>query len=299
MEETRQAQIYGVRPSHSFEQAAAKFVLENQHKRSHRRRREPAQRAHAVARVTPLHKIHRGTLQPWIDRKRRSGAAVGTINHGLQIVRRILNLAASEWVDEQGLTWLHAAPKIKLLPEYAKAPAVSSELGRADATVPRTARPSCRYGALCRQHGLQRSGNLQPALGVGGGGSRAWDLRLHHSRGSREERRGPARRAQPDRAVRLSTAGGARIQRMSSRSEATPIGYMLNTGWRDAREKAGLPHVRVHDLKHTFGRRLRAAGVSFEDRQDLLGHRSGQDHDALFGGRALSADRVRQSRVRS
>ena len=34
--------------------------------------------------------------------------------------------------------------------------------------------------------------------------------------------------------------------------------------------------VRVHDLKHTFGRRLRAAGVSFEDRQDLLGHRSGR-----------------------
>jgi hypothetical protein len=33
-------------------------------------------------------------------------------------------------------------------------------------------------------------------------------------------------------------------------------------------------NVRVHDLKHTFGRRLRAAGVSFEDRQDLLGHRS-------------------------
>ena len=51
---------------------------------------------------------------------------------------------------------------------------------------------------------------------------------------------------------------------------------MLNTGWRAAREKAGLPHVRVHDLKHTFGRRLRAAGVTFEDRQDLLGHRSGK-----------------------
>ena len=34
--------------------------------------------------------------------------------------------------------------------------------------------------------------------------------------------------------------------------------------------------MRVHDLKHTFGRRLRAAGVSFEDRQDLLGHKSGR-----------------------
>ena len=53
-----------------------------------------------------------------------------------------------------------------------------------------------------------------------------------------------------------------------------PIRQMLNTGWRVAREKVGLAHVRVHDLKHTFGQRLRAAAVSFEDRQDLLGHRS-------------------------
>ncbi len=34
--------------------------------------------------------------------------------------------------------------------------------------------------------------------------------------------------------------------------------------------------VRVHDLRHTFGRRLRSAGVSFEERQDLLGHKSGR-----------------------
>jgi len=32
----------------------------------------------------------------------------------------------------------------------------------------------------------------------------------------------------------------------------------------------------VLDLKNTLGRRLRAAGVSFEDRRDLLGHRSGR-----------------------
>ena len=30
----------------------------------------------------------------------------------------------------------------------------------------------------------------------------------------------------------------------------------------------------MHDLRHTFGHRLRAAGVSLEDRQDLLGHKS-------------------------
>jgi integrase len=31
----------------------------------------------------------------------------------------------------------------------------------------------------------------------------------------------------------------------------------------------------VHNLKHTFGRRLRAAGVSHETRQVLLGHKNG------------------------
>jgi NAD(P)H-dependent flavin oxidoreductase YrpB (nitropropane dioxygenase family) len=36
----------------------------------------------------------------------------------------------------------------------------------------------------------------------------------------------------------------------------------------------GFRNLRVHDLKHTYGRRLRAVGVSFEDRQDLLGHKS-------------------------
>jgi len=46
--------------------------------------------------------------------------------------------------------------------------------------------------------------------------------------------------------------------------------------WQKARKRAGLPQVRVHDLKHTFGRRLRAAGGSFEDRQDLLGHKAGR-----------------------
>src|SRR5262249_17769059 len=53
-----------------------------------------------------------------------------------------------------------------------------------------------------------------------------------------------------------------------------PVQHMLNSAWKKARQRASLEHVRVHDLKHTFGRRLRASGVSFEDRQDLLGHRS-------------------------
>jgi len=68
-----------------------------------------------------------------------------------------------------------------------------------------------------------------------------------------------------------------------------PIETMNNNGWQKARERAagcfeqefgqsahpGFRRVRVHDLKHTCGRRLRAAGVSLETRKVLLGHRNG------------------------
>ena len=50
------------------------------------------------------------------------------------------------------------------------------------------------------------------------------------------------------------------------------LSRMTNTAWRKARKAAGLAEVRIHDLRHTFGMRLRAVGVCFEDRQDLLGH---------------------------
>ena len=55
-----------------------------------------------------------------------------------------------------------------------------------------------------------------------------------------------------------------------------PVTRIMNSAWLNARNNAKLPMFRVHDLKHTFGSRLREAGVSFEDRQDLLGHRSGR-----------------------
>ena len=50
------------------------------------------------------------------------------------------------------------------------------------------------------------------------------------------------------------------------------IGTMNTNAYQDARRAAGLSQVRIHDLRHTFGQRLRDAGVSEEDRALLLGH---------------------------
>jgi integrase len=51
-----------------------------------------------------------------------------------------------------------------------------------------------------------------------------------------------------------------------------PINTINNNAWQRARRKVGLALVRVHDLRHSFACRLRAAGVSAEDREVLLGH---------------------------
>lgn len=67
-----------------------------------------------------------------------------------------------------------------------------------------------------------------------------------------------------------------------------PLKSMLNDGWIEACEKVGLPFPRVHDLKHTYGRRLRATGASFEDRQDLLGHKSGRITTHYSGAELLN-----------
>jgi len=59
-----------------------------------------------------------------------------------------------------------------------------------------------------------------------------------------------------------------------------PVGKLRSTAWRRAWEKAGLPLEAgilkgVHNLRHTFGRRLRGAGVPLETRKALLGHANG------------------------
>ncbi len=275
IEESRQATIYGVRPERSFEQAAAKFVLENQHKRSIKEDIGRLKLLMPWIGDVPLNRLHIGVLQPWIEYRRSEGVAVGTINHGLKVVRRILNLAASEWMDEYGMTWLQAAPKIKLLPDTQKRQpyplsweeqtALFRELPAHLAQMALFAvNTGCRDGEVCNLRwewemavpALNTSVFLIPGQQVKNGDERLVVLN-RVARSVVEAQRG------------LHTSHVFHYRGHS-------VKKMLTTGWRQARLKVDLPQVRVHDLKHTFGRRLRAAGVSFEDRQDLLGHRSGR-----------------------
>jgi hypothetical protein len=66
--------------------------------------------------VLELKQVHKGNLQDFIAKRRQDGVKTKTLNMALAVVRRVLNLASSEWMDRQGKTWLEAAPKIKQFP---------------------------------------------------------------------------------------------------------------------------------------------------------------------------------------
>ncbi|QDP73606.1 site-specific integrase [Legionella israelensis] len=250
--------------------------MENQHKRSIS---DDAGRLRELVKYIgdmPIEAIHIGSLQPFIEGRKKDGVRCRTINHGLKIVRRILNLAASEWMDEFGLTWLTSAPKIKLLPEpdlRKPYPLSWDEQHKLFDLLPEhlknmalfAVNTGCRDREICE---LLWDWEIQiPELPhitvfiIPGELVKNGDERLVVCN-------------ETARSVIEGLRGKHPTHVFSFKGR--PLARMLSTGWRQAREKAKLPEVRVHDLKHTFGRRLRAAGVSFEDRQDLLGHRSGR-----------------------
>lgn len=276
VEEIRDANIYGIRPKRTFRQAATKFLMENQHKRSVS---DDAGRLKVLVNFIGdlfLDTIHMGTMQPFIDARRKMGIKTRTINHGLQVVRRILNLAASEWMDENRLTWLENAPKIKLLPEpdlRKPYPLSWEEQQRLFKELPAhlekmalfAVSTGCRDREICE---LRWDWEIEiPELP---------HLRVFIVPGTLVKNG-------EDRLVICNDVARSVIEGERGKHpthvfsyKGHPLTRMLSNGWRSARKRVGLELVRVHDCKHTYGRRLRAAGVSFEDRQDLLGHRSGR-----------------------
>ncbi|MCK4870565.1 MAG: site-specific integrase [Gammaproteobacteria bacterium] len=273
--DVRDASIYGIRPKRIFRQAADKHLQDNQHKASIGDDAMHLRQLDAFIGDLLLEQIHNGTLLPFVKARQLQGRKTKSINLALGVVRHILNLAATEWLDENSLTWLHSAPKIKLLQVTdARLPYPLSwdEQDRLFAELPAHLRQmamfkvntGCREQEVCR---LRWDWEIEIEL-----------LNLKTSVFLIPKHLVKNRR---ERLVVLNDVAKKVIEQMRGRHpqyvfiyKDHPVTSMNNSAWKRARKKLGLEQVRVHALKHTFGSRLRAAGVSFEDRQDLLGHKS-------------------------
>ncbi len=274
LNEIRRQRLFGVRPRRTFREAATRFLREYMHKRSISRDAQALKLLDPFIGDLHLQQVHSGTLTRYVEVRSRK-VKPGTIRRDLAVVRRILNLAARSWRDEQGLSWLETAPLIQMPPDDNPRqpwPLSWPEQDRMLAELPRHLADI----ALFKVNTGTREREVCDLKWD-------WEHELPELKTSVFVVPGAIVKNRQDRLIVLNEVARRVVDSRRGSHDThvftyrrKPVSRILNTAWKRARVAAGLPTLRVHDLKHTFGRRLRAAGVSFEDRQDLLGHKSGR-----------------------
>ncbi|MFN7154148.1 MAG: tyrosine-type recombinase/integrase [Acidovorax sp.] len=226
------------------------------------------------------------SLQPFIDeRLDEDEVKPSTVNRTLEVARTIMNRAARLW-RTNGKPWLATAPLIEMLDEKATR----------RQPYPITWQQQANVLPRLPVH-LQRM--VLFALNTGARDANVCRLRWEWERQLPELGRSvfvipPAEfKTNRTHVLILNDAAWSVVQEcrgmhpefvftyrrervknlhLAPAMDYKPIATMNNTAFQNARSAAGLERMRVHDLRHTFGQRLRDAGVPEEDRALLLGH---------------------------
>lgn len=287
MEAVRAMQLFGVQREWIFREAATKFLNENTHKRSLERD------ARALAALDPYigdlpgRRVHHDTLQPYVRARLKEGISPGTINRDLAVVRRILNLAARLWRDESDRPWLATPPLLQMHRHPDKRAPYPLSIQEQRLLFAQLPEHLARMALFKVNTGMREQEVVQLRW--------EWEVRVPELETSvfviphQIVKNGLDRYVVLNRVARsiIESCRGQHSERVFTR-RGRPVAKIYNTGWRRARTRAadtyenelrracpaGFRAVRVHDLKHTFGHRLRAAGIGFEDRKTLLGHKS-------------------------
>jgi integrase len=272
--EMEQLDLERARKAHArplFRDCAARYLAQSRHKRSIDVIKWHVQLLIAQIGDLEPHKVHDGTLEPFVTSRLASGTGPTTINRTLEVARTILIRAARSYRDDDGKPWLEGQPPmITMLPESPRSacPITWVEQDRLLRRLPDhlavmtlfAVNTGLRDSNLCR---LQWT----------------WELPVPEIGRSVFVIPPEAFKSKRAHVVILNDAAWSIVQTQRGKHPIWVFPYkgnavrtMNNTAWQKARRAIGLPIVRVHDLRHTYGARLRAAGVSHEDRAALLGH---------------------------
>ena len=287
IEELRASHYFGVARQRTFREAATKFLEENTHKRSLERDARALAMWDSYIGDLPVRRVHHGTLQPYVKDRLAAGKAPATVNRDLAVVRRILNLCARLWRDENDRPWLETAPLIQMQREIAKRGPYPLSFEEERLLFSELAGHLARMALFKVNTGTREHEVI----------SLRWDWEVRVPELETSVFVVPRAHVKNglERVVVLNRIARSVIE--SCRGEDRHLvfvneghGYtnINNSGWQGARRRAaeryekefgrpcpdGFRNVRVHDLKHTYGSRRRAAGVQFEDRQVLLGHKT-------------------------
>ena len=299
LEKLRQEKVYGVRRVRIWREAATRYLLESMDQPSINLTARCLKQLDPFIGDVPLTHVDDEALAPFVKHRLDEGVSHRTVNIALERVMRILNLSARKWRDEDKRPWLDTVPLIARLDLRLKSrkpyPMSWEEQSLLFAELPDHLRRmalykvnvGCREQEVCR---LQWDWEIKvPELN-------ASVFLIPADFGGRGSKAGVKNR--DDRLVILNDVAARVVdgQRGLDPTYVFPYGRyggpmkrMFTPAWNNARKLAaarwekihgaaahpGFATVRVHDLKHSFGRRLRAAGVSLEDRKVLLGHKNG------------------------
>jgi integrase len=263
--------VYGERPLLTFREAAAKFIDENAHLRSLRRYALSLDTVDPYIGDLPLEQVHDDTLAPFKKARLAAGIRAGTINRDIGAIRRVLNLAARKWRHTNGTTYLASAP---LLDQ------VKGERGK---PYPLSWEEQKRFLQELPGH-LEQMALFDLNTGLRDQELVSlrwfWEVQVPELGCSVFILPEEVTKNGEERVLVLNRVARSVLEAQRGRHaeyvftyNGRPLTRMNNSSWRKARSRAGLPHLRVHDMRHTFGHRLRAAGVSNEDRKALLGHK--------------------------
>uniref|UniRef100_UPI0030DA59ED tyrosine-type recombinase/integrase n=1 Tax=Pseudomonas mohnii TaxID=395600 RepID=UPI0030DA59ED len=307
LEQLRQQKVYGVRRTRTWEEAATRFLIESKDQPSIKLTAHHLKQLHPYLKDLPLTHIDDQALEPFVkDRlkgmvlpcgKQLKPVAPRTINISIERVIRVLSLCARKWRDEERRPWLDSVPMLAKLDLKKKVrepyPMTWEEqsilFGELPAHLQTMAlfkvNTGCREQEVCK---LRWDWEISvPELGTS-------VFLIPSDFGGRNERSGV--KNGDERLVVLNSVAKSIVDKQRGLSKDWVFPYngsalhrMNDSAWKKARVRAaklwqeenlrpahpGYASIRVHDLKHTFGRRLRAAGVTQEDRKALLGHKNG------------------------
>ena len=218
-----------------------------------------------------LDRIHDATLERFIADRRAQGVTATTINRSLEVVRTVLNRAARSYRDDEGYPWLRGMPPlITMLPETRRAP-YPITWQEQDKLFPKLPARLARMALFAVNTGLRDSNVC--------GLQWTWEVAVPEVGRSVFVIPPEAFKSKRAHVAILNDAAWSIIEEQRGKHpiwvfphQGKPVGTMNNTAWQRARREVGLQTVRIHDLRHTFACRLRAVGVSMEDREVLLGH---------------------------
>lgn len=307
LEQLRQEKVYGVRKVRTWEEAATRFLIESKDQPSIHLTALCMKQLHPFLGHLPLTHIDDQALEPFIkDRQTTKVLACGrvekavtnrTINIAIERAVRVLTLCARKWRDDDRRPWLDSVPMLKKLEEkkssrkpypmsWEEQSILFGQLpGHLQTMALFKVNTGCREQEVCK---LRWDWEISvPELGTS-------VFLIPADFGGRHARSGV--KNGDERLVVLNSVAKSIIEKQRGISrewvfpyDGTAMHRMNDSAWKKARVRAaklwqeenlrpahpGYASIRIHDLKHSFGRRLRAAGVTEEDRKSLLGHKNG------------------------